>query len=124
MWKLSVSQIVLNAVKNYIRFEHTSCTETQDPIIGDFDDWSIHNTGQSPQQLDSNNCGVHAFLAFLSLFFQTGDNENDNSTPIKFEWSTTKDNIKEYRSLIADLFFDETILSALNRLQEILLIMP
>ena len=124
MWKISVSQIILNAVKVYIRFEHTSCTLTQDPIIGDFDDWSIHNTGQSPQQLDSNNCGVHAFLAFLSLFFQTGDNENDNSTPIKFEWSTTKDNIKEYRSLISDLFFDETILSALNRLQEILLMMP
>ena len=71
-----------------------------------------------------NNCGVHAFLAFMSLFFQTGDNENENSTSIKFVWPTTKEYIKEYRSAIKDLFFDDTIVSAMTRLQEMVLIGP
>ena len=124
MWSLSKSKIILDTVKLYIRLEHTSCTQTQDPIIGEFDDWSIYNTGQSPQQQDLNNCGVHAFLAFLSLYFQTGENEYENSTPIKFEWPTTKEYIREYRSAIKDLFFDETIEPALSRLKEMLLFNP
>jgi hypothetical protein len=121
MWTASKSQLLLEIVKIYIRLEHSSCIQTPDPISGDFVDWSIHNSGNSPQQLDMNNCGVHAILAFLSLYIQTGANENSNSTPINFHWPKTSEFMIEYRSLIQNMFFDETIGSSLRRLKEILL---
>jgi hypothetical protein len=124
IWKLSTSKVILATVKLYIQLEHTNCSQTHDPIIGDFEGWSIYNTGASPQQQDMNNCGVHAFLAFMSLFFQTGVHDNENSTSIKFDWPTTKEYIQGYRSAIKDLFFDDTINSAMTRLQEFVLIEP
>ena len=122
MWTASKSQLLLEIVKIYIRLEHSSCIQTPDPIIGDFVDWSIHNSGNSPQQDDMNNCGVHAFLAFLSLYIQTGANGSSISTAITFHWPQTKELLIEYRSLIQNMFFDETIGSSLTRLKELFLL--
>jgi hypothetical protein len=120
MWTESKSKLLLEIVKIYIRLEHSSCIQTPDPIIGDFVDWSIHNSGNSPQQDDMNNCGVHAILAFLSLYIQTGANGSSISTAITFHWPQTKELLIEYRSLIQNMFFDETIGSSLRRLKELL----
>ena len=122
MWTESKSKLLLEIVKIYIRLEHSSCIQTPDPIIGDFVGWSIHNSGNSPQQDDMNNCGVHAILAFLSLYIQTGANGSSISTAITFHWPQTKELLKEYRSLIQNMFFDETIGSSLRRLKELFLL--
>ena len=122
MWTESKSKLLLEIVKIYIRLEHSSCIQTPDPIIGDFVDWSIYNSGNSPQQDDMNNCGVHAILAFLSLYIQIGANGSSISTAITFHWPQTKELLIEYRSLIQNMFFDETIGSSLTRLKELFLL--
>ena len=111
MWTLSKSQIILDTVKLYIQLEHTSCTQTHDPIIGDFDDWSIYNTGQSPQQQELNNCGVHAVLVYSFKPVKM-------NMKIRYQSSLSGLRLKNIsENIVKDLFFDETIEPALSRLK-------
>ena len=112
---------MINAVKEYIRSEDGYCDTIHDAIIGDFEGWQFRTEANVPQQRDMNNCGMFAFLSFMRVVFQSLDDFSEQTTPIFFDWSTTTTDIHMYRSLIKQLFFDDTRPSAVENFKEILL---
>ena len=121
IWNSYKMRSMINAVKEYIRSEDGYCDTIHDAIIGDFEGWQFRTEANVPQQRDMNNCGMFAFLSFMRVVFQSLDDFSEQTTPIFFDWSTTTTDIHMYRSLIKQLFFDDTRPSAVENFKEILL---
>ena len=121
IWNSYKMRSMINAVKEYIRSEDGFCDTIHDAIIGDFEGWQFRTEANVPQQRDMNNCGMFAFLSFMRVVFQCLDDFSEQTTPIIFDWSTTETDILSYRSLIKQLFFDDTRPSAVENIKGILL---